>query len=444
MAAVYRASQVQRIMEAAKREARRARRETLSVGPEFQDLEVGDVILRNSARNGFTAKRFRVDGVGDKANLDVLLDVTEIDPSDYTPPGAYVPPSFRPLDRVMPAASVIGGWQVDQATLDDGNGVPRRPTILVRAASGLDDVRNVWVQVKLAGKPDDALVFDSSSLPYAAPYSWKLNGVFLPATGYQVRGREVPFGNRRTDWSGWLSVTTPNVLITDVSVELANVGQSIKGTLNDLYGQIGAFFGQNGDRPQLRDIAETLSMLGAIGEIQRRQIKVEVAGALAQIVQEARVRIAGDEALAQLYTGLSASVGANLARLQTEETARATADSALASSITALSASVGTNLARLQTEEVARANGDSALASSLTALSSEVDGVQADLITEQSARSSADGALASSLTALSSEVDGVQADLITEQSARSSADGAWHPRSRVSVRISTGALRKGS
>ncbi len=58
MAAVYRASQVQRIMASALAEARRARRETLLVGPEYQKLTVGDVIWRNSAATAFRPSAF--------------------------------------------------------------------------------------------------------------------------------------------------------------------------------------------------------------------------------------------------------------------------------------------------------------------------------------------------------------------------------------------------
>ncbi len=35
--------------------------------------------------------------------------------------------------------------------------------------------------------------------------------------------------------------------------------------------------------------------MGALGEVQRRQLRIEVGNALAQIVQEARVRASDDE-----------------------------------------------------------------------------------------------------------------------------------------------------
>ncbi|KQS77184.1 hypothetical protein ASG25_17630 [Rhizobium sp. Leaf384] len=105
------------------------------------------------------------------------------------------------------------GWTVVAAAIADAGGRGRRPAIVVTAASNLDDVRNVRVQVRVAAT--DAVVFDSDNLPYDAPYSWTLSGAWLlPATVYEVRGRLIAqTASRRTLWSIWLTVTTPNLLV---------------------------------------------------------------------------------------------------------------------------------------------------------------------------------------------------------------------------------------
>src|SRR5690606_34170432 len=68
--------QVQRLMQSALREAQRARRHTITMGPEFWVLEPGDYVTWTSARNGYVTKLFRVDGIADQPDLNVLLDLT--------------------------------------------------------------------------------------------------------------------------------------------------------------------------------------------------------------------------------------------------------------------------------------------------------------------------------------------------------------------------------
>ncbi len=396
------AVQVQRIIKTMIEEERRFRTHAFGLPPDAWALEPNDVVAWTSSRNGYVSKKFLVVSIDGEATLNQGVALKEIDPADYSWSSSdQMAYSIGWVGRVAPAATVIVGWGVAGVTLDDNAGVARRPSIQVTAPEGLGDVQGLWVQVKLAGAADDQLIFDRSGIVYAYPYRWTLDGVFLSNTDYLVRIREMPFSNRATAFSGWLPVRTPLIAESDITVELGNIGTSVSAVFRDLYAGL-----EEDLRPRLQELEQAFSLMGALGEVQRRQLRVEIGRSLAQIVEEARVRASGDEAMAQLYTALTATVGANLARLVTEETARATADSALASSITALSATVGTNLARLQTEEVARADGDSALSSSLTALSSQVGTVQADVVAEQSARSSADSALASSISGVSADLNG--------------------------------------
>ncbi|UGX98225.1 phage tail protein [Bradyrhizobium barranii subsp. barranii] len=77
------AEQAQRLQKSAIEEAQRARTHTLSLPPAFWIVEPGDVGEWTSQRNGYDAKQFRVDAMVDRANLDVILSLTEVDPSDY-------------------------------------------------------------------------------------------------------------------------------------------------------------------------------------------------------------------------------------------------------------------------------------------------------------------------------------------------------------------------
>ncbi|MBZ9922509.1 phage tail protein, partial [Mesorhizobium sp. BR1-1-7] len=116
---VYRSIQVQRVMKAALAEARRARRHTFIMPPAYWVLEPGDIVQWTSARNGYVSKLFRVDGIGDGENLDVTVDMTEVDPTDYSwdPDTDYKPPVFSPVGPVHPPTQVMSGWSVAPYTI---------------------------------------------------------------------------------------------------------------------------------------------------------------------------------------------------------------------------------------------------------------------------------------------------------------------------------------
>lgn len=209
---VYRPSQVQRLMRSALQEARRARRHTLTLGPAAWVLEPGDIILWNSERNGYENKMFRVDGVADHANLDVTIDITEVDPADYDwdQENDYTPPVFVPIIPGRPAPQPIVDWNAEPAVVLDNNGSPRRPAILLSWDGDQVDVIGVEFEVRLATSL--VTVYQGrSDQPEVG--SILISQGLLPNTLYGVRGRYIPGTARPTEWSGWLPVTTPNVLL---------------------------------------------------------------------------------------------------------------------------------------------------------------------------------------------------------------------------------------
>lgn len=228
--------QVQRLMKSALLEGQRARRHTIVLPPEFWAFAYpGAILAWTSPRNGYVGKLFRVDGVADRANLDVMIDITEVDPSDYdwNPATDYRPPVDGAVGVLRPPVQVLVGWQVFPATM----GPPGKelPSIRVAFPGQLVDVRAVRVQVRLA--LDGAIMFDGE-VPYGDPntndpqVSVILGGSFSPDTEYEVRGIFQPFGSRPVDWSEWLPVTTPNVWISDVyDVDLDMLADDVKGYL---------------------------------------------------------------------------------------------------------------------------------------------------------------------------------------------------------------------
>lgn len=261
------AGQVQRLMKWALGEALRARRHTFVLGSEFRVIEPGDIVRWSSVRNGYVDKLFRVDGVIYKANLDVIVDLTEVDPSDYdwNQSTDYRPVVDGPLQLVGPRPMPMQGWQVFPAILSDEQGRPRKPSIEVWTASGLSGVDGVRVQVRVAD--EDRLEFDSPPLPYGDPWKWILQGQFSANTDYEVRGIFV--GPPNAQWSGWLPVTTPDVKLTSLDIELDDIA-------NDIAEQVSGL--EDWTRHNTRETIEEkrkailLNVAGAVGDYNDRQI----------------------------------------------------------------------------------------------------------------------------------------------------------------------------
>lgn len=209
--------QVQALMKVMIEEERRFRTHLFHLPPDAFAFEPNDVVSWSSNRNGYANKKFLVDRILGKFTFNQLVRLKEIDPSDYSWSGTdELPTDVGWLGPIVAPSQPMYGWTVEPYAIKDASGVDRRPSIKVSCAADQDDVKNVLVEVRL--KSSQEVVFQSDATAYAAPYSWVLPGTFLPNTQYEVRGRFVPYSNRQTDWSSWITVTTPNLLISSADI----------------------------------------------------------------------------------------------------------------------------------------------------------------------------------------------------------------------------------
>ena len=204
------AGQVQRLQLSALEEAQRARRHTYVLGPEFWVLEPGDTVEWTSARNGYVSKLFRIDGVADKSNLDVLVDMTEVDPADYDWDfdADFTPVTDGPLQLVDTPALPAVGWQAYGVEVLDNDGRARRPGIEVWYQPGLVNIEFVRVQVRM---PDAPNPFIDIVVNYGSPWRTQVVGNLINNNEYEVRGIYVTYDRAPAEWSAWLSITTPDV-----------------------------------------------------------------------------------------------------------------------------------------------------------------------------------------------------------------------------------------
>ncbi|MEC8040604.1 MAG: phage tail protein [Pseudomonadota bacterium] len=205
--------QVQRLMQGGLNEARRARRHTFVLPPRFWALEAGDIVSFTSARNGYVAKLFRVDGVLDQSNADVLVDLTEVDPADYVfdTNTDYTPVTGGSVVAPVVPPQLIAGWSVTAAASTDAQGAGRFPAIAVGWDGDMDDV--IAVEVRARVKATGAMIFSGRFEDVAAAAGLIVAGI-LPAETYEVQGRYVSGTARQTVWSDWLEVTTLDLRIT--------------------------------------------------------------------------------------------------------------------------------------------------------------------------------------------------------------------------------------
>jgi len=236
--------QVQRLMSAALAEARRARRHSVTLPARFWSLLPGDFLDWTSERNGYDAKRFRVDGVVDLPNGDIRVDLTEVEPSDYSWSAQtdYTPLARGSVTGQPVGAASVTGFALAPASVPDGTGTARRPAILLTWADpgdgGVDAVR--W-QVRL---PDGTAVSAGRTPDVELLGHYVVEGV-LPGQAYEVRARfDAP--GRPTPWTGWTSVTAPDVRLTqdDLADELSGkVDEAFErhdAVLEDATGTVGA------------------------------------------------------------------------------------------------------------------------------------------------------------------------------------------------------------
>lgn len=241
------AIQVQRLLKEAVEDARRFKQHQFYLAPDAQILEPGDVVAWTSTRNSYSNKKFLVIEVADQPNMLVLVTLKEIDPSDFSwnPETDEHEYSVGPVGPIRPPVQAFAGWAVEQYTFTDAAGVARRPGILVKADGDLDDVEFVRVQVRRAGTTtviyDQVYPYGNSATntdPLLIPIEFS---AILPSTAYEARGLLEPYSGRDTEWSDWLSVTTPDVRLGPddfYPIDIDQLADDVQDLLASMQGDI--------------------------------------------------------------------------------------------------------------------------------------------------------------------------------------------------------------
>lgn len=414
------AEQVQRLMLASLNEARRARRHTFTLPPRFWALEPGDVVEWTSARNGYDAKLFRVDGVLDQPNADVVVDLTEIDPTDYdfdtnvnfTPVGggSVTSPIYPPQP--------IAGWSVSASSIPDASGIGQLPAILVTWNGEIDDIAAVQVRVRVR---DAGAVVVAGRFDDVEAASGLISEGILPATEYEVQGRYIPGSPRDVAWSDWLTVETLDLRlgVDDLALEVGDAIDAAQATADGAAADATqAIQDAAGVQSNLNSAVASLTVdynatQSAAQDAQTAQTAAEAARDLAITARDAAQLAEINSETAE--AGANAAQGLAQTAQVAAETAQAGAESAETSAATsatnAAGSAAGASSSATNATNSATQSGNSASAASTSASQAQTSATDA--------AQSASGAASS---ATSAATDAGSAQTYANQAASSASD----------------------
>ncbi|NSZ73260.1 DUF1983 domain-containing protein [Agrobacterium tumefaciens] len=308
------AEQVQRLMRSALEEARRFRRHTIVLPPRFWAYATpGTVFSWTSARNGYIAKLMRLDGVADRANLDVMVDITEVDPADYdwSTNADFKPPVDGQIGVIRPTPQAIVDWFAEPATIKDAAGDDRRPAIRLtwdNSDGRLDDVIGIEYEVRLQATLEKV---SEGRTDQPQVGSMLISQSLLPNQSYVVRGRYIPGGDRPVLWSGFIPVITPNVLLSDkdvfVDVDLSGVEEALGWLRNSARTAQDAIDGLIASQMELATVAykDTRNLA--------RELSVELGTARAEYREDIQLAVNETMAVAGKVETLTAALGGSSA-----------------------------------------------------------------------------------------------------------------------------------
>lgn len=317
--------QAQRLQKSAVEEGQRARGHTVVLPPAFWTVEPNDVGEWTSERNGYSAKQFRVDAGTDKANLDAVLVLTEVDPFDYEwdRDSDLKPVTSGTTVSNPPAPQGIATFDAQPYKLLDDSGIARRPAILITWDGSQPGISGVQFEVRLAS--DGSNVTRGRTDRVTAGH-FIITPSILPATTYQVRGQYIPSTPRDMLWSPWINVTTDDVRLSfaefaaDVKAQVTIIQDALEAKVDEAINRFAAIASDIAARAPL-DKQEI-----------RTQLAARSANAQAEIGEVRTVAVTSAAAFAAFSATATATWGSTSAFVTQSAAAIATLDGYAAAS----------------------------------------------------------------------------------------------------------------
>lgn len=405
--------QVQRLMRSQMRDFRRMRRHQFFLPPEAYALEPGiDTVSWTSQRNGYVNKRFLVESVSKTPGMNVLVSLREIDPSDYDWSSDFEAPiSIVPPKQQTPFIQPISGLLVEGVVLTDEADRARAAAIKVSCDGSEAGVSNIQIQARVLG--DTSPVVDRLAR-YGEPFAWYLRNV-LPAVTYEVRARLISDLTPKSAWSLWYAVTTPDVRLGPLDVDVEVIKDEVRESLSDFDDWMDGTAGYLRDFRDEFDVLRDYQIEGEFGNLLardqlRRDLGVEIGAAKASFEEQIDVVITDQVAAATSLTTLRSEFNSTTAQFTSEIGTLASDTVALAGRIDQVQGSIDDAVATATQALVTRVedteDGLVAQADAVSQMAAQVGRVRADGLIRMTSVASPSGA--SSRVAIAAEAsDGV-------------------------------------
>lgn len=214
--------QVQRLMDAWMKDARRFVRHNLPLPPLAAHIEPLDAIAWTSAENGYVnGKVFEVGSVTDhQQTCNQVVAIRERDSGDYDPSGFVALPFDTPsIVPSLPAPQPIEDWDARPAvTVSEGGDDSRAAIRITWDGLDQDGVVAVHFEVSQGGQ-----VITEGVAPDVERGEFLITDGIQADTTYAVRGRLVARSSRVTPWSDPIDVLTPGAkLAVDAPFVMSN------------------------------------------------------------------------------------------------------------------------------------------------------------------------------------------------------------------------------
>lgn len=233
---VSRNEQVQRLAYSYLEDGRRFRQFRASFHPITWLLEPGDVIDGTILSEGYEGKQFEILEMSGRRTFVQTMTLREIDPADFdSPASARQDWSVGPIQTIYPPAQVVTGWAVSPYEYLDTQSRARRPGIQCFYAGAMDDIRAIEIMIR---RPEEADPFFSQEYPYDAdnltPSVVIVGDFILPGESYEVASIFVPYSGRDMEVSDWIPVTTPDIRLGPLDVQIDEIAAEVQEAVGEL------------------------------------------------------------------------------------------------------------------------------------------------------------------------------------------------------------------
>jgi|GEM_PF-3312000 len=340
LVAVNSRTQGQRIMEIARKRARRQGRDSFTVRARWFGLEVGDWITINSTRRGYSSKVVEVDHVKRNPDLTTELTVRDMDDGfdDWLADDELADDTVSDLASGGPTLTTVASLAVTNVVID-GNDGAQRPGL--RATwTAVTDPTVVAVRIEYRKQGDTVALEKRVEDPTTGQYTW-VDGI-QGGLGYEIRAIPVTVPERALEWTSWVqpsgstgaqkvdvAISVPPDTITEEMLDpQARFELGLVTAVEETLGSV-----SSASKEAFRQ-AQTTAENAIRNLIGNRQNKVD-------ILVETQQRLTSNEAFAQQISTLQAALNNAAASIVTEQTVRAEAVSSLASQTNAVSSALG-------------------------------------------------------------------------------------------------------